>query len=217
MVRVLENHIRSSCLWNNSILEALESKAINEDTFLDNAVKPIINGVFSDLPHVTIHWTRDRIRCGDFCSSEELLFPNCHISVKNQSILVLEAKPSRATAQDYRDDRVKLMDELRLTTDGLLRRGMDEFVVGILVTGYKVEMFVMSLIYEACYVPVEFGTFTLVEGRFQIGGLLGAAAPLLAARAIVSKILADMRGVPGKPIKESLVRGTYHTKPLKIA
>ncbi|KAF9945083.1 hypothetical protein BGZ72_001674 [Mortierella alpina] len=35
-----------------------------EDTFINDFVKPVMEGLFGDLVNCTMHWTRDEILCG---------------------------------------------------------------------------------------------------------------------------------------------------------
>ncbi|KAG0211525.1 hypothetical protein BGX28_007749 [Mortierella sp. GBA30] len=202
MTRVVSNYLRTADFWSWTVEEQLSSK--------------LMDGLFGNLPHITMHWTKDEIRCGHDYKNEEKPYPDFHISIKHQTIMLLEAKPPGGSAEDYREDRRKLFDEMKLAVDSLLRCGVDRPMVGFLVSGLRVETFAMTLEYEACYLLVNLGSFDLVGSRFQFGSLLSAARPLLTARAIVADTAKAMRGLKGEAIKTSWVRGSYHTKPIKI-
>ncbi|KAF9577532.1 hypothetical protein BGW38_007199 [Lunasporangiospora selenospora] len=216
MTSILSNYIRTGEFWSVSKHDQLFSKPVDKDTFITNAIKPVMSGLFGDLPHINLHWTRSEIKCGDEYNNEEKLYPDFHIYIKDQSIVLLEAKPPGGTATEYMEDRRKLFDEMKLAVDGLLQRGIDEPVVGFLVTGYHVEVFAMKLEFEACYLPVDLGSFDLVGSRFQFGNLMAAAKPLLTARSCVSRTITALTGVKKEAIKSTWTRGSYHTKPLIV-
>ncbi|KAG0211524.1 hypothetical protein BGX28_007748 [Mortierella sp. GBA30] len=212
MTQIINNYILIADLWNVAVYD----ETVKEDTFFNNVIKPVMDGLFGELPHTTMHWKKDEIRCGDEYDNEEKLCPAFHVSIKNQSIMLLEAKPPGGSAEDYREDRRKLFNEMKLAVDGLLRRGIDRPLVGFLVTGLRVETFAMTLEYEACYLLVNLGSCDLVGSRFQFGNLLTAAKPLLTARDIVAETMKAMCGVKGEAVKTTWVRGSYRTKPVKI-
>ncbi|KAF8931878.1 hypothetical protein BGZ58_007361 [Dissophora ornata] len=215
---IIENHLRTSVLWSATTDVPGQLRQVNEDTFINDFVMPVMDGLFGDLTHCTMHWTRDELQCGPNYENEEKLYPDFFLSIRGHAVAIMEAKAPNRGAAGYRDDRRKLYDQMKLSTDGLLSSGIDTSVVGFLVSGQRVEVFAMSLRYEACYLVVDIGEFDLVTSRYQFGNVLTAAQPLLTARKITMEAL-EMRAMTGtsvKPTKTQLRRGTYHTTPCKV-
>ncbi|KAF9937812.1 hypothetical protein BGZ67_000854 [Mortierella alpina] len=163
--------------------------------------------------------TRDEILCGPSYKNEEKLYPDFFLSVKGHTIAIMEAKAPNRGIAGYRDDRRKLFDEMKLSVDGLLRSGVNASVVGFLISGQRVEVFAMSLRYEACYLVVDVGEFDLVTSRYQFGNIITAAGPLLTARKIIMETLEKLQKLSvasAGPISIELQRGTYHTAPCMV-
>ncbi|KAF9944652.1 hypothetical protein BGZ70_004455 [Mortierella alpina] len=135
------------------------------------------------------------------------------------AIAIAEAKAPNRSLVGYNEDRRKLFDEMKLAVDGLLSSGIEASVVGLLISGQRVEVLAMGLRFEACYVVLEIGEFDLVTSRYQFGNLLTAAQPLMTARLMISEALEKLRKLSSSsatPINAELKRGTYHTTPLKV-
>ncbi|KAF9355610.1 hypothetical protein BGX26_006335 [Mortierella sp. AD094] len=214
---IIINYLRTSVLWDqDSFSPTSEAKPGNGDSFINDFVKPVIDGIFGDLSHCTSHWTQDEIQCGEGYNNEEKLYPIFFLAMRNYTVAVMEVKSPFGPKKGHQDGKRKLFDEMKLSVDGLLRHGMDASVVGLLVTGMRVDMFAMTLDYEACYLVVDLGSFDLIGSRFQFSNLLIAAQPLLTARDIVMETMGKLGRVDGEPIKSEWVRGTYYTKPIKL-
>ncbi|KAF8922916.1 hypothetical protein EDD21DRAFT_372841 [Dissophora ornata] len=55
ITRIISNYLRTSALWETTIYDQLLSKPVNEDTFINNIVKPVMDGMFGDFQHITMH------------------------------------------------------------------------------------------------------------------------------------------------------------------
>ncbi|KAF9370989.1 hypothetical protein CPB97_002306 [Podila verticillata] len=130
---VIENHLRTSVLWSRTTDVPGQLRQVNEDTFINDFVKPVLDGLLGDLANCTMHWTRDELLCGPSYKNEEKLYPDFFLSVKGHAIAIMEAKAPNRCAAGYRDDRRKLYDQMKLSVDGLLSSGINTSVVGFLV------------------------------------------------------------------------------------
>ncbi|KAG0249671.1 hypothetical protein DFQ27_009879 [Actinomortierella ambigua] len=219
MHSIIDNHLRTTVLWSMESEVPGQLRQVNEDTFINDYIKPIMDGLFGDLDDCVMHWTRDELQCGPCYRNEEKMYPDFFLAMKNHAVAIMEAKTPNKGAAAYKDDRRKLLDQMKLSIDGLLSSGVNTSVVGFQISGPRVEVMAMSLKYEACYLVVDIGQFDLVTSRFQFGNLLTAARPLLAARRIVLLALETLRRVKGSsaaPIHTELRRGTYHTTPVAV-
>ncbi|KAF9407290.1 hypothetical protein BGZ76_006144 [Entomortierella beljakovae] len=211
---IIENHLRTSVLWSKTTDLPWQLQRVNEDTFIDNFVKPVIDGLFGDLANCTMHWTRDELQCGPCYKNEEKLYPDFSLSMKGYTVAIMEAKAPERGIVGYRDDRRKLYDEMKLSIDGLLSTGINTSAVGFLVSGQQI--FAMSLRYEACYLVVDVGEFDLITSRYQFENTLTTSRPLHTARKIIMGALGKLRIMSvtsAGPINTELQRGTYHTTP----
>ncbi|KAF9572810.1 hypothetical protein EC968_009449 [Mortierella alpina] len=216
---IIQNYVRTSVLWSRTTEVPGELRQVNEDTFVNDFVKPVVDGLFGDLDNCTMHWSRDEILCGPSYKNEEKLYPDFFLSVKGYTVAIMETKAPNRGIAGYRDDRRKLFDQMKLSVDGLLRSGVNASVTGFLVSGQRVEVFVMSLRYEACYLVVDVGEFDLVTSRYQFGNMITAAQPLLTARKITMEAVEKLRKISvtsAGPIDIELQRGTYHTVPCMV-
>ncbi|KAF9951962.1 hypothetical protein BGZ70_000792 [Mortierella alpina] len=184
---VMQNYLRTSVLWSRTTEVPGELRQVNEDTFINDFVKPVMDGLFGDLGNCTMHWTRDEILCGPSYKNEEKLYPDFFLSVKGHTIAIMEAKAPNRGIAGYRDDRRKLFDEMKLSVDGLLRSGVNASVVGFLISGQRVEVFAMSLRYEACYLVVDVGEFDLVTSRYQFENYNGDAREVAEAERCIGR------------------------------
>ncbi|KAI1291297.1 hypothetical protein EDD11_009026 [Mortierella claussenii] len=210
---IIENHLRTSVLWGRTTDVPGQLRQVNEDTFINDYVKPVMDGLFGDFINCTMHWARDELQCGPCYVNEEKLYPDFFLSIKGHTVAIMEAKAPNRGITGYMDDRRKLYDQMKLAVDGLLSSGIDTSVVGFLVSGQRVEVFAMSLRYEACYLLVDIGEFDLVTSRYQFGNILTAARPLLTARNITMEALGKLRIMnvtSAKPIHTELRRGTTY-------
>ncbi|KAG0214315.1 hypothetical protein BGX28_002423 [Mortierella sp. GBA30] len=53
---IMQNYLRTSDLWRRTADVPGELRQANEDTFINDFVKPVIDGLFGDLVSCTIHW-----------------------------------------------------------------------------------------------------------------------------------------------------------------
>ncbi|KAF9996941.1 hypothetical protein BGZ79_009314 [Entomortierella chlamydospora] len=214
---IIIKYHRTAVLWDqDSFYLTPEVKHGSEDSFINDFVKPVIDGTFGDLLHCTPYWIQDEIQCGKGYNNEEKLCPVFFLATRNCAIAVMEVISPFGPKRRHKDGKGKLFDEMKLSVDGLLHNGVDASVVGLLVTGMRVDLFAMSLDYEACYLVVDLGSFDLVGSRFQFSNLLIAAQPLLTARGIVLETMGKFDTTNEEPVKSEWVRGTYYTKPIKL-
>ncbi|KAG0240735.1 hypothetical protein BGX31_001715 [Mortierella sp. GBA43] len=125
---IIKNYLRTSVLWNGQLGQ------IHEDTFIDDFVKPVMDGLFGDLADCTMHW-RGVLQCGPNYANEEKLYPEFFLSMKGHAVTILEAEAPNKSVADYRDVRLKLYDQMKLSIDGLLSSGIATSVVGFRVSG----------------------------------------------------------------------------------
>ncbi|KAF9345359.1 hypothetical protein BGX26_003243 [Mortierella sp. AD094] len=123
----------------------------NEDTFTDRYIRPWIMAFFGNLPGATLRWNRDKL-CTGALDAQEPLYPDtmlCTTKKPAQTLLVCEIKKLDTPREALDEDRVKLFTEMKRCLDGLLFAGVDGKVVGILGQGYRVEVWMLELPYEA--------------------------------------------------------------------
>jgi hypothetical protein len=53
---IMENHLRTSVLWSRTTDDLGLLRQVNEDTFINDFVKPVMDGLFGDLTDCTMHW-----------------------------------------------------------------------------------------------------------------------------------------------------------------
>lgn len=132
--------------------------------------------------------------------------------------MVGEVKKFEENDEVCHRDRHKLFTQMKMCLDGLLDAGVDGPVIGILAHRYRVEVWSLTLPFEALYLPTLLGAFDLVLSRFSFASTIVMFPPLLAARAAVADTLARFasRRKRARPMKSTWRRGTYHVKPLEI-
>ena len=57
--------------------------------------------------------TRDELQCGPAYKNEEKMFPDFFLSVKGHAIAIMEAKAPNRSLLSYKEDRRKLLDEMK--------------------------------------------------------------------------------------------------------
>jgi hypothetical protein len=53
---IIENHLRTSVIWSRATDVPGQLQRVNEDTFINDFVKPVMDGLFGDLVNCTMHW-----------------------------------------------------------------------------------------------------------------------------------------------------------------
>ncbi|CAO3567759.1 unnamed protein product [Mortierella alpina] len=140
---IVHNHLRTSVLWSRATDIPGGLRQVDEDTFINDFVKPMVDGLLGDLDSCTMHWTRDEFQCGPAYKNEEKLFPDFFLAVKGHAIAIMEAKAPNRSLLSYKVDRRKLLDEMKLSVDGLLSSGIDASVVGLLISGIFADAHVL--------------------------------------------------------------------------
>lgn len=139
------------------------------------------------------------------------------VSSPHQTVLVAEVKKFDTAQLECDRDRVKLFVEMKRCLDGLLTSGVDGPVVGLLAQRHRVEVWALTLPYEAVYLPTHLGSFDMILSRFYFGALHVVCPPLLAAQAAVTSTMSRLTsGRRRKPIKAAWTRGTYNVEPMEL-
>ncbi|KAG0256811.1 hypothetical protein DFQ27_005492 [Actinomortierella ambigua] len=73
------------------------------------------------LDNCVMHWIRDELQCGPhpLYRNEEKMYPDFFLAIKNHAVAIMEAKTRNKGAAAYKDDRRKLLDQMKLSIDGL--------------------------------------------------------------------------------------------------
>ncbi|GJJ74882.1 hypothetical protein EMPS_07240 [Entomortierella parvispora] len=212
--RAARSLMETNALWAEMVLIH-----DNEDSIIDRFFKPLVSAFLGNIEGTKLSWTRDALQTG-IEDAGELLYPDCMVSTTKypqQTVLVAEVKKFEATQQECDRDRLKLYVEMKRSLDGLLSKGVDGPVVGLLVQRHRVEVWVMTLPYEALYLPTHIGSFDMILSRYYFGALHAVCPPLLAARAAVMNTMSKLSGSGRrKPLKAAWTRGTYNVEPVRI-
>ncbi|KAH7043692.1 hypothetical protein BKA57DRAFT_440833 [Linnemannia elongata] len=212
--RAARNLMATNALWADMVLVQ-----DNEDSIIERFFKPLVNGFFGSVAGTKLCWTRDALKTGTV-DTGELLYPDCMLTTVNgpqQTVLVAEVKKFDAAQQECDRDRVKLFVEMKRCVDGLLTSGVDGPVIGLLAQRHRVEVWALTLPYEAVYLPTHLGSFDMILSRFYFGALHVVCPPLLAAQVAVTSTMSRITGVRRrKPIKAAWTRGTYNVEPMEL-
>ncbi|KAF9579563.1 hypothetical protein BGW38_004130 [Lunasporangiospora selenospora] len=154
----------------------------NEDSFIDNLVKPLCGATFGALEGSSFRWTRDPHRSGKVNDLDaRLLQPDYQVSLGRYSFVLGEFKTPTATLQDMDNDFTKLVYMGKKSVDGLFSKEIPCPVVLIHGRGMSVSVYRLELRAEAIYHLQLIGTFRLLSGPYDFPLLLGLA-PLIAAQ-----------------------------------
>ncbi|KAF9895866.1 hypothetical protein BX616_008668, partial [Lobosporangium transversale] len=94
-------------------------------------------------------------------------------------LLVVEVKPPGTSKKLLDRDFRKLLSEMKLALDLLFAKGVkDPTVLGLLVQDGQMEIFVMTLDYEAVYIPRLLGKVKVPKGRKSLS-VVAEAVPIL--------------------------------------
>ncbi|KAF9163380.1 hypothetical protein DFQ26_002669 [Actinomortierella ambigua] len=212
--RAARNLMATNALWADMVLTQ-----DNEDSIIERFFKPLVNGFLGSIAGTKICWTSDALKTGTV-DTGELLYPTCMlttVSSPQQTLLVAQVKKFDATQQECDRDRIKLFVELKRCLDGLLASGVDGPVVGLLAQRHRVEVWALTLPYEAVYLPTHLGSFDMILSRYYFGALHAVCPSLLAAQAAVASTLSRLAGGRKcKPLKATWTRGTYDVEPMQL-
>ncbi|KAG0348618.1 hypothetical protein BG004_004649, partial [Podila humilis] len=202
----------TAALWADKLLVR-----DNEDSFTERFCKPLINAFFGQFEDTRLCWSRDALKTGDRDAGERL-FPDimrCTTTSPGHTVFVGEIKKFDVSELECQGDRVKLFVQMKRTLDSMLDYGVDGPGIGILVQRHRVEIWSMTLPYEALYMPTHLGSFDLILSRYYFGALVALTPPLFAAKAAVEDTLARVKDGP-HPLfsKKEWRRGTYHFEPM---
>ncbi|KAF9180559.1 hypothetical protein BGZ49_004985, partial [Haplosporangium sp. Z 27] len=172
---ILKAYTTRPGLWQGDSHHSLE----NEDTYTESVVKNIIFGVFGDLDAAD-HWSRDPLPTPR--GFEEKYLPDYFSEKDGLPFLVAEVKKPGLDGDILEGDQRKLPGMMKIMLDALLIAGVQEpTVTGLLVSGSRCEVFLMTLEFEAIYSYKCVGMFGLPRDNLQLGLLLPALGPLSVA------------------------------------
>ncbi|KAG0341760.1 hypothetical protein BG004_005918 [Podila humilis] len=177
-----------SAYASSGVLRDNASKlAINENTYIEQSVKPFITGTFVQLDFQE-HWTIDPFPVPT--DYEERLYADFFAEKDGLPFAVLEVKSPDADPDECGVDIRKMFLLMKLSLNCLLDAGVeDPVILGMLVQDRRCEVFSMDIAYEAIYIPKAIGTFEIPENKLQLPLLLHALGPLTTAREIASNTL----------------------------
>ncbi|KAG0227271.1 hypothetical protein BGW42_003073 [Actinomortierella wolfii] len=214
IILTAQNLMATNALWANKPLVR-----DNEDSFTERFCKPFVNAFFGQFENTRLCWNRDLLKTDDQDTGERL-FPDimlCTTTSPGHTIVIGEIKKLDAGEQGCQRDRVKLFVQMKRALDSLLDYGVDGPVIGILVQRHRVEIWAMTLPFEALYMPTHLGSFDLILSRYYFGALVALTPPLFAAKAAVEHTLALIKDGPHPLLsKKSWRRGTYHFEPVVL-
>lgn len=147
---------------------------------------------------------------------------------KQAYLLALEVKPPNYHSNNlWSSDTVKLGNELKDIIDKVIDDGVGEDIVvcGLLVEGFRCDLFVMDLKYNAVYRMIRLGRCYLPRDRHDFAILYPTIELLLQAKSIVIRSARlcvtsfrntlKLSGTQTPPPKNKMTRPSFHT-PLKI-
>ncbi|RUS20333.1 hypothetical protein BC937DRAFT_95471 [Endogone sp. FLAS-F59071] len=167
----------------------------NEDTFIHKILAPFVMPFFADTELVECV-ANDELdasyhRKRKFDPSLQGRKPDFAVFTSNQykkaHLLVVEVKSAKYHAtksKELYDDLVKLGNEMKDVMDKIIDDGVDKDVVvcGLLVEGFRCDLFAMDLRYDAIYRMVRLGRFYLPRDRYDFGVVPTAIQVLLQAK-----------------------------------
>ncbi|KAF9956310.1 hypothetical protein BGZ72_002849 [Mortierella alpina] len=179
---ILTSYTATNALWQNST-----QLSQNEDTYIKQAVMPIIDAVFGSL-ELLQHWQRDPLPVPN--GYEEVLQPDFFAEVDQLCFAIMEVKKPKMTKEEIEADTRKLPCMMKIALNTLIQGNVKEAeVIGFLVNENICEVFNMALEHEAIYIPKSLGRFKLPQDRLDMASLLLALSPLQAAKDIASKMI----------------------------
>ncbi|KAF9969402.1 hypothetical protein BGZ73_008245 [Actinomortierella ambigua] len=208
-----QNLMATTALWADKLLVR-----DNEDSFIERFCKPFVNAFFGQFEDTRLCWSRDALKTGNQDTGERL-YPDimlCTTTSPGHAVFIGEIKKLDASEHECQRDRVKLFIQMKRSLDSLLDYGVDGPVIGILVQRHRVEIWSMTLPYEALYMPTHLGSFDLILSRYYFGALLALTPPLLAAKAAVEHTLTRLKEGPHTFFPKDWRRGTYHFEPIVL-
>ncbi|KAF9998277.1 hypothetical protein BGZ80_009494 [Entomortierella chlamydospora] len=154
----------------------------NEDTFINNLVKPLLSAAFGRLAGCTFRWSRDPLRSGKRKDPDaRLLLPDYQVSFGARSIFLAEFKTAVASRKEMENDFIKLTCMGKKAVDALYKDGFHASVVLMHGKGVDIEVFELRLRAEAVYFLQCLGKFQLVTNPQEFPLLL-CLGPLISAQ-----------------------------------
>ncbi|KAG0343542.1 hypothetical protein BG005_002330, partial [Podila minutissima] len=221
----LEHLLLGADLWSPLQYTARTNNKGNEDSFFCNIVKPLLHATFGQYEGIKIRGKGDRLSCNP-ALDKELLFPDysvtidCYDKMRGEHYLVLcETKPPGASQMELDADYIKLPNMMKLSLDRQIKQGYSEaMVIGILVQGWKVQVFYLCLEHEAIYEIKSIGHFDLIMDRMQLCKLINICPILLEAKSIMEASMKHLQQRPSSETsyKAQLTRPSYDIEPMYI-
>ncbi|KAF9429195.1 hypothetical protein BGZ76_001677 [Entomortierella beljakovae] len=220
---MLDHLFITATLW--SPLKYTSKRKGNEDSFCANVVRPFLTCAFGHLPGIKLRGNGDRFTCGDELD-KELKFPDFSVTMEcyrksfgENYLVVAEVKPPTASQDELDNDYIKLPNLMKSALDHQIAQGYEEgTVIGILVQGWSVFVFYMTLEHEAIYELKNIGQFRLISDHTQMAQTLSICPILVEAKDLVEKTREVLRRRPASNIssKDRLRRPSYHITPIMI-
>ncbi|KAF9106495.1 hypothetical protein BGX27_009126 [Mortierella sp. AM989] len=215
---ILRSYTSRPNLWKDNPEPSAISPPLpsNEDTYIQDAVRHIIIGVFGDLD-CNDHWTRDPLPTP--IGFEEQYYPDYCADKFGLAFAALEVKkPEEDDLQLLERDRHKLPCMLKLMLDRLLEAGVkDPVVIGFLVAESRCNIFFMSLEHEALYMLKSVGSFELPRNNLQLGLLNPALGCLHAAQESATNTLAAIQNLTkAGDTTKAWRRPSYYIQGIKV-
>ncbi|KAG9063600.1 hypothetical protein KI688_004485 [Linnemannia hyalina] len=155
IVLTAQNLMVTTALWADALLVC-----DHEDSFTERFCKPFVNAIFGQFEDTQLCWSKDALKTGGRDTGERP-YPDvmlCTTTSPGHAVLVGEIKKLNASEHECQRDQVKLFIQMRRALDSLLDYGVDGPVIGILVQRHRVEIYAMTLPYEALYMPTHLGS-----------------------------------------------------------
>jgi len=206
----------------------------NEDTFVHKTLAPVLSVFFTDNELVECVWANSTlnasfVRKRKFDPSLRGRKPDFGVFVSGQPkahLLVVEVKPVKYHTADggWRNDLVKLGNEMKDIIDLIVNDGVEPIeVCGLLVEGFRCDLFVMDLKFDAIYRMIRLGRFYLPQDRHNFDVLPGVINILLQTKSIIIKsaehCVKCYRQIHTRektpPQKNNMTRPSFHT-PMKV-
>ncbi|CAO3600826.1 unnamed protein product [Absidia cylindrospora] len=154
---------------------------MNEDSFVKTRVDPIMLAFFKNEDDIVIDGCTTTLKSSDSCRKkfDPILrgkIPDMTVSVKLEdginNLIIMEVKPPATTTDDA--DLLKMANMMKDAMDAMQSRDLDSLggcVMGVLVEGYRCNLYIMDLDYTFIYRLYKMGTFYIPRDRYDFDGL----------------------------------------------
>ncbi|KAF9403498.1 hypothetical protein BGZ94_004583 [Podila epigama] len=91
-----------------------------------------------------------------------------------------------------------------------------DLLSGFWCRGPRVEVWALTLPFEALYLPTHPGSSDLILSRYYSGALVAALSSLFTAKAAIEHTLSQLEKGSDSPPPKQWRRGTYHVEPIQL-